>query len=496
MAMSEVKEKVGLSFQHDQYRKNVGYHISPRTGQRVERVWYLGADEAQAQTKSRILTALWAAIKSRSNGTPSLWSAADLATAELAMTSGDVYDARSTAFDVFTTATAPIGQRKAQLAQSMTRQLDAVNRAAAAGTIAAPLAQSLSRMYRSHREYKDAKAIDMPLTVVTDTEENGARAVGTRKVLPDGFHSWLDRFDAAQKTRPDVCKKGKHRTSQNVEIVKREFGDRPMAGVGFEFLEQLANYFKGRPHLKHATGKRGKKAIAPLTVKVILQHAKQAFKWIESASGQWQTPRRFEDLFKVDVSKIQTKKERDEADTIQQLTVDEIKRLYHAGVSQSRLYMMLGIFCGLGQKEIATLRREEFDLVGNLLSHKRNKTGVGGSWYLPPELVELVQGEMQTEGELAFRTRAKIAMKDGNLTDIGSLPLVHDTDAGGSDSIAQVWARLRRKAGVEWAGFYQCRKFHGFWMKSKYGQEVGYTALAQASNGVTPYRFNDPHRTG
>ena len=55
-----------------------------------------------------------------------------------------------------------------------------------------------------------------------------------------------------------------------------------------------------------------------------------------------------------------------------------------------RLLVLLALFAGLGQREIASMRREEFDLAKQRLTHCRNKTGVKGLYRLPYELVDLI----------------------------------------------------------------------------------------------------------
>src|SRR5205807_48842 len=112
--------------------------------------------------------------------------------------------------------------------------------------------------------------------------------------------------------------------------------------------------------------------------------------------------------------------------------------------------LLVGLFAAQGQSELASVRRDEFDLAAATFTHRRNKTGQKGVYWLPPELVKLLRAYFRDHpsggADVAFRTR------DGQ-------PLVTD----GSDAVRQAWDDWRRRAKVDrpGLGFYSFRRFFG-----------------------------------
>jgi integrase len=191
-------------------------------------------------------------------------------------------------------------------------------------------------------------------------------------------------------------------------------------------------------------------------------------------------PRRGAELFQVDLNQIRTKVERDRAaDGPEQLSVVEIKKLVHAGNEGQRILMLLALFTGMGQTELAVTRREEFELDAALFKHRRNKTSKSRQWWLPYELVTLLRDyfkKVQPTDGLAFRTRER-------------RPLVTQD----SDSVRQWFDGVRKTAGITRAGvtFYAFRRFLGDRAKRKGGSELRDAALAHAGHTVGDKHYSN-----
>src|SRR5687767_10883007 len=101
--------------------------------------------------------------------------------------------------------------------------------------------------------------------------------------------------------------------------------------------------------------------------------------------------------------------------------------------------MLMGLFAGKGQTELRWCRRDEFDLALAKFTHRRNKTGQKGSWYLPPELVTLLREYFKDVKPLA--DGSAFSTREGE-------PLVTET----SDSVRQWFEDVRKEAELERRG--------------------------------------------
>ena len=319
--------------------------------------------------------------------------------------------------------------------------------------------------------------------------EPAARKARTLTPMTSGepmLYQSLDAYVAAIKGKA-ISPAYARRIAETVGDLKVFREDCPLSKVDRLWLERLTDEFKGRPLRRtknRSTGKR--EPIRPATVKTYLQHWRQMFDWIDQAAdsdrfGEWEAPRRWQDLFACDMKKLMTKTERDKAaDGPDQLTIEEIKALLIAADNRQRMLILLALFAGLGQTELSVTRRDEFDLEGSRFTHRRNKTGQRGEYWLPPELVQLLRNHFHevkaVEGNLAFYTRE-------------GLPLV----TRNSDSVRQFFEDLRKKAGVTrpHMTFYAFRRFLGDRAKRRGGTELRDAALAHAGNTVGDRHYSN-----
>jgi hypothetical protein len=127
-------------------------------------------------------------------------------------------------------------------------------------------------------------------------------------------------------------------------------------------------------------------------------------------------------------------------------TVEELALLYRYATPWERSLMLLGLNCGFGPREIATLQRDEIRLdephphyqkQGDWIMRVRKKTTVYAEWRLWPETVEAI----------AFLQRTRPASKLGELVlTRQGLPLHRQTAGGNANrNIANAWAKLVRR---------------------------------------------------
>jgi hypothetical protein len=287
------------------------------------------------------------------------------------------------------------------------------------------------------------------------------------------LHAAVDDYVAAMKgkaLRPSTTR----RIGETLAALKHFREDVALSVIDRAWIEGLTDFIKSRP----AKRGKGKGRLAPLTVKTHLQHWRQFFHWLDAQSespkyGGWEAPKRMNELFAVDLTKLMTKKEKDtHADGPAQIKLDEIVKLYQACKTDAhKAWVLAGLFTAQGQTELSVSRRDEFDLDGERYVHRRNKTGVKGKYWLPPELVTLLRKLWRGDkkDDLAFRTA-----KGGEL--------VTET----SDAVRQAFDDWRQRAEITRPGvtFYSLRRKGGDLAKRVGGPALQQVWLSHADYAV------------
>ncbi len=261
------------------------------------------------------------------------------------------------------------------------------------------------------------------------------------------------------------------RTKQCLGRVKLNQPDVPMSKVDYAFLDRIADFWKARP-----VSKRKGTPLAAATVVNILQVCRAFFSWVDDTTwGGWEGPRKLTRPFNVERKDLMTPQEVRKAATIEQLDIPSIVAMYRAGKDYQRAIILTALFSGSTQMELAVLTKEEFNLNAGLLDHYRHKTGVRGLFWMPPELIKLLQSEFKehTKKPLAFYTR------NGN-------PLVtFEGDKKVCDSVLQMWNRLKTPAKRPDAlPVKYLRKFAGDYATRHGGEALGQAMLSHAPTSV------------
>lgn len=334
-----------------------------------------------------------------------------------------------------------------------------------------------------------ADVVVQPPTQSGNALNDNASTKPDAPAVSDGLHAAWDAFADAVQSQPLSYK---HKDSIHASIValKRYQADVPLKQVDYAFLEQLTALIKSRPLSRKKCKAAGKRQpIKPYTVKRLLQHLRQATAWLHrqresNRFGGWRAPSDWQELFNLQLTRTMTKAERDRAaDGPEQIKLDEIANLYRTGIGNNcqarmhRAWFLTALFAGLGQMELASIRREEFDLDRATLTHRRNKTGVQGVYWLPPELVtilrKLFEGPRPEDGGLAFCTRK-------------GQPIVTRE----SDAVRQAFDDWRQRCVDEGkpvglrVTFYGLRRFFGDYATRIRGESVGDAALAHTAKTV------------
>jgi integrase len=249
--------------------------------------------------------------------------------------------------------------------------------------------------------------------------------------------------------------------------LKKARADCPLVEVDYLWIDRHCDEFKARP----LCGKdKKKRRMSPNTVSTILRYLRLFFVWLDdSGYGGWKAPAKLHKPFRLRLDDLRTPSEMQAANSIKQFTVEELCHLYQAAKKPMRQLMLAALFCGFTQMELSVLEKSEFDLDAARLHHYRNKTKVEGTYWLPPELVELLRENFQARADdtMAFRSSTGgplITVREGRPT---------------SDAVRQAWDDLRKAAGLPGAlSFKYLRKYLANWMDRHGGERMGQIALA------------------
>ena len=243
--------------------------------------------------------------------------------------------------------------------------------------------------------------------------------------------------------------------------LKRLLPDRNMTAVDADAILKMVATITARPTSK-ATGR----ALAVDTVCDTIKGLKAALDWLDMTE-RWAAPRRFDRLFRVRRRALLKPSERQVRAIHPTFRLDELKSLYARVPDRVRLFIVLGINCGLTQNEISELQKAEFDLNKGLLERQRPKTGVVSRHALWPETVELVRTNLAPSGsDFAFLTHHGLA-------------LVRIRGAIRCDGIYRWWQRVKAPKS-----FKLLRKTGASWLRQQYGDEIATMYLAHAEGSV------------
>jgi integrase len=302
----------------------------------------------------------------------------------------------------------------------------------------------------------------------------------TKKISEVHLRSMKDRLDKAMTALPS--------------------SEAPLSSMRRPEVEALVNHWLKRPK-----SERTGEPISPASVGHFLQALGHFFRWCYD-NERWDGFRAWETLFNADTSSLMTPEERHLSKKGKpKFTVDELAILYAEATSRTRLYILLGLNCGMGQTEQSTLRSWDvlLDNKPPLIDRNRNKTQVQGRWELWTETADALKRATNPYNAWAEAIANKspeykrpLANKNEsvNFNEWASLalrtedgyPLVH----GKTDAIQLAWARLFKKEAVKKAvaegklrklPFYTLRRTAAQFVRELAGYETHKVFLAHAS---------------
>ena len=279
-----------------------------------------------------------------------------------------------------------------------------------------------------------------------------------------------------------------HRLGRVVEIMG---ADLALSAVTKGTLQSAVLAFASRPLVKEQAyhipvpGQR----VSVVTAKGCISMIKALFVWLADHDQlTWQLPRGFERIFRLKESRLKTPEEvATEAASlvshdVSTFTHDELARLFRAGRSLDRLYMLLGLNCGFTSGEISSLRTFEVfpDAAEPYIHRRRPKTGVEAKWLLWPETAGLLRRHRAP----ANQGLRWLGTREGN-------QLVEVTEDWRRDSVVKAWRFLHARVnGVRQLGFRFLRKTGANHIKRLGGLEESEMYLAHQEGGLNKHYAN------
>jgi len=267
--MTKPLAQINLQTQAGQYKKSVGYHLGKdRSGHtaRVERVWWLGPDEREAEQKAIVLLAQWRKIKARGGD---VWTQADI----------DAVDA----FLFPLVKAAPGGQVQRRRTVEPDEEYDVPFVKGIDGSLRAKFANPVEDLARS-------------------ADQLGFHLIPKFRLGPSclNLHAAIDLYVAHLEAKPNIAPSNLDRQRRDMADLKVVWADRPLNSIGFDEVTAIVNHFLSRPRSPQT-----RKPLAVATVITMLSHTRQFLTWLDDG-GRWESPRKFEKIFRFKKRSILT----------------------------------------------------------------------------------------------------------------------------------------------------------------------------------------------
>jgi len=434
------------------YERLLGWKRNGEDSKPRQHKFYLGKERIAATIANERLEKLWAIVEKEAGDGPALW---DWLTLEI----GKAIAKGRTEFEVIRLSHMPPHNYVGEV-QQIARRFPILACVPADPDYFAQGVEILARFSADsmvgaratiQREAENLKLLNAPLPASGDT-----------------LHAALDEYSKhIRRTVLTPPVEGEDQTTRpygHTQIksngrFKERHQDRQLASINLGAIQDMIDVWRNRPIVKGKT--------KPIAHKVAVEHIKQLvnfFKWLHKCDGyEWRKPDDFADL--TTVVPRNTRESAALASTLQVTTYDleEIILLYRYATPLERLLLLLGLNCGFGAGEIATLRvgevrlhikhpqaskiRFESTSADSFIMRIRQKTGVYGEWLLWPETVDALEWAINRRRSQSRIRRGPSKGKDISmrsdsilLLSEDGLPLVKHTVKGNqSNRIANMW---------------------------------------------------------
>ena len=216
--------------------------------------------------------------------------------------------------------------------------------------------------------------------------------------------------------------------TRQVETLMGRHEDKPLSTLDEATVEEMFRYWRQRPIRKGTT-----RPISKKSAENYIGELKRFFRWLHKCNDfDWRKPENFDEIkTKVDAAPGDKQRKLVQVDTF---SLDELRLLNEYATPLERVFLLLGLNCGFGLAEIASLLVGEVvlfkgheerhqELLGyqttnadSFIKRIRRKNGVYGEHILFPQTVAAMQWALQRRSKHAeFQPESVLLLNDSGV---------------------------------------------------------------------------------
>ncbi|MAG93376.1 MAG: hypothetical protein CMJ48_06460 [Planctomycetaceae bacterium] len=419
--MATRKARLSNRDSQGQFSRQIGWKVNA-AGKRVQHKFRLGSDSMEAERRDGRLRELWEQVE-QAGGEAALWNETTLDIARQLAKGESVIRLKLREGESDTDYARRIRSEQATFATF--RILPADEMAFTRGSSKSPyhLSDCLAWPKTAHEEWLDGRDENEPMrtpilpelsAVAHRSAAEPEKVFGAVMQANDGKHlhealwayiEWIEQeyFDPHLDRITDNA----HTKIRQVKKLMERHDDLPLLKLEFEEVETMFRYWRRRPPRRV----RGDATPGPISRKSsqnYIGELKRFFKWLHrSRRFAWRKPQDFDDIdLDVPPDPIGAQKRLVQAEVF---TLAELELLNRYATPLERVFLLLGLNCAFGMKEIATLTigevflqqghsREHCELLAfdstnqhSFIKRVRRKNSVYGEFILFPQTVEAMR---------------------------------------------------------------------------------------------------------
>lgn len=320
--------------------------------------FYLGSDQKEAASRKDRLERLWDCVKAkaRRDGKEPTWNAFTTILAH-AIAKGQTEVEVDPPPHPYVQGPLELVKWLAQVQKDFPviviriRDRDTFEKAQAKAETMATIHEDISRSYRVSSQSPN-ETFHAALTAYAEVIKDEKKEPGTDRITEDG-NGKLRILDSLKEHHPDF----------------------PLASWDIDKIDDMLRYWKNRPITKRGT------VASRDWVRHVIKVLRAFIRWLNRTKQfSWRKPEEYE-VTPIRIKELpQEQAARATSEQVQRYKRDELITLFKYATPLERLFLLLGLNCGFGQREIETLYTNEIQ--GNYIKRIRRKTGVYGMWCL------------------------------------------------------------------------------------------------------------------
>jgi hypothetical protein len=382
-----------------EYARQVGWKRS-RNGKLLQHKFRLGADLKEAKRREQKLLELWGQIEKDSAGQPVAWTPFALDVAK--------HLAKGT-FQI------EVPRKPHDGPEAYARYLHRLQRHYPMVSLVAEDEEAYVSGAAANRSMVDGQIEELQEQIAVKEskhlrdgnigETDLCRQGGTLRDAMRAYIKWIEK-DYFRPALGRVNDGGRTKMRQ-VETLMTRHDDLPLSMLDETAVEEMFRFWRQRPFKKGST-----RPISKKSAENYIGELKRFLRWLHKCKEfDWRKPENFDEIkTKVDAAPSDQQRKLVQVDTF---SLDELKLVNEYATPLERVFLLLGLNCGFGVAEIASLLVGEVvlfrghderhqEILGyrttnadSFVKRIRRKNGVYGEHVLFPQTVEAMQWALQ-----------------------------------------------------------------------------------------------------